>query len=1281
MLFPTIKPGKIRPLLDAGDLVVGGDGADNINGGDGSDTVVGGSYPDTDPTYSTAQTNTVYGLDETNTVHQVDVRDIETVTPPSEQVIAAQCASDGAAGETGPDVVSGGGDRDFVIGGAGNDSLSGGGGNDVVCGRAGADVLDGDGVDVPVKLQGDDRVLGGPGPDRLYGSGGMDTMLGDEGDDLLRGGEEDDTLSGGAGSDLMLGEGGVDTVDGDNGAGLAQVKAVAADTDSSGREVVCSTSTSIVSGRIDLDGDLAGNDNGRLEGLAVVGGRLMDVSESNFTGIVAGVVFADGLADLNGSGKIETRTRSVVGDTGSIPLAGITGVVGNGDCVLGGDGVDKRLDGGEGADYVDAGAGDDNNVHGGPGNDLVRGGDGNDLVHGDAGDDLVAGDAGDDTLFGNQGADVLRGGSGVDLLAGGSSSAGAPDGADEVLGDGGDDVVLGGNATLSRTAIPGTAIPGLGITLLKTDDAGPDDKVYGGYGDDWVFAQGGDDKAYGGPGADVVEGGPGNDRVQGDDGADLLVGGSSTTGSVTVDRSASGVDDGNDTVVGDEGVDGLDGADVMVGDNARLQLVAGSDRSRWNRLRPDVEVELFDVPGASAPAASSSGKDTMRGGGLDDLILGQSGDDTISGGDGDDGIEGGAGGDAVHGDAGDDELIGGSWTAATYDGGNNDVLFGDAGNDLLLGDNGNPANGSEPYVTLLDAPAKGATTSPAFFGADQLLGGSGEDRLFGQGGSDVLDGDAGMDALEGGAGADTLSGGSEDDVLTGGSSSSDGVISPLRTATGQLDADDTLSGGPGDDALAGDNARLDRTSAMRADGTRLRSVLLFDLATASKDAGAGVGSGDTLSGDDGRDLVFGQAGDDALSGGTGADYLEGNAGDDSLDGGEGEDDLIGGGSTKDGAVITVFGIMVTDRLLTSLSKTTDDSAAGLVDGNDVLEGGDAGDVLLGDNGRVTRDGPNVTLDGGASGPQAVRHVAMADQGPGVWSGSDRLDGGLGDDDLYGQFDNTTTARPQQTYQPPVGDDVAVAGDILVGGGGDDALIGDQGVDVPTPAAALGATSRTVKDSKSFISELVRPLGTLVRVVTLTQSPLGGDDLILGSDGADSVHAGAGRDVINAGAGDDVVFAGDGADALWGGTDHDRMFGGAGNDLLDIKRRTRDPKLWQVAAPAEDTDRRRRTFNGRDVLFGGAGADAMQADQGDEGSARRMQGDRLIDWRSTTNYYKLCQSGYGPGKVLNTANSSMISTLRQLAAATGSVGSAELAIPGKERVMRYPGTRTFVCETR
>jgi Ca2+-binding RTX toxin-like protein len=1270
-LFPTTDPAVIGPLLDAGDLVVGDDGNDQVKGGDGSDVAVGGDYDTTGAAYTGTQTLHAFGVTPTGHLTEVVVT-TPTLVLPSLSQVRAECALDGTAG-TGRDDVTGGSDRDYVLGSAGADTLSGGGGADVVCGRAGDDLLDGDGSDVVPADEGADEVHGGPGRDRIYGSGGADTMYGDAGDDLARGGPGNDTAEGGTGSDLLLGEAGADTLLGDNSGTPSAAEGDA-------REITCAASTSVVNGGIDLNGDLSANglDDGQLEGLAVTDGLVRDAADAAYTGMLGNVVFIAGRADLDGNGSIVARSVSRTGDTGAVELAGMTGAVGDGDCLLGGDAADTALNGQDGGDYVDAGDGDDTVVRGGPGADLVRGGNGADTERGDAGNDLVAGDAGDDLLLGGTGDDVLRGSSGNDLLAGGTDTANATDGRDELLGDGGDDVLAGGNASMARTAGADTAIAGRAVTLLATPASGSglDDQLFGGYGDDWAFGQNGDDSVRGGPDKDVVEGGPGADTVAGDDGDDLAVGGSSTAAGVTVNRSGAGQPDGADTVLGDAGVDGIDGSDVLAGDNARLDpepASGGVARTRWARVRPLVALELFDAPTTVAPDATTSGGDTMSGGGGNDLVVGQSGDDTVSGGAGDDAVEGNAGDDTVTGDDGNDELVGGSWTGGSYDAsapGRFDHLEGNGGNDVLVGDNGSVT----PQVRLYDVPAPGATVAASSAGRDELLGGDGNDTAFGQSADDTLSGGDGADALEGDAGTDTVAGGAGDDVLVGGGSALDGVIAPTRLGNTLPDSGDSLSGDGGDDVLAGDNARVDaQPGTVRADGTALRTVRLFDVESAGSPM---AGAADTLAGGTGRDLLFGQGGDDTIGGGDGDDVLEGNAGQDRLAGEGGEDDLVGGGSVTSGIVISGTG--AGDRLLSPPAGLTDTSAAGMLDGDDALYGGfrtappagaqaDAADVILGDNGRVTRNGAVL-------GGHAVRAVAMADATPGVTSGSDLLVGSLGDDELYGQLDDTGDGGGQSVGA------VLAGGDVLYGDEGDDALVGDQGVDVPTPAAALGAVNTTLSENGSFVTELVRQAGSLVRVVTTTQPAVGGDDVLFGGTGNDSLHAGAGADLANADDGDDVVFGADGNDALWGGGGHDRLFGGTGGDFLDIKKRTGDPALWQVVAPAADTDNRKATVNGADTTYGGSGADAAQADVGDNG---RTPGDRLIDWTGVFNLYLVCTGAYGSGKIQNSPDPATQSMLTELARSTGSVGPGELALVpvGGDTNPKYPGAPgNFTCET-
>ena len=412
------------------------------------------------------------------------------------------------------------------------------------------------------------------------------------------------------------------------------------------------------------------------------------------------------------------------------------------------------------------------------------------------------------------------------------------------------------------------------------------------------------------------------------------------------------------------------------------------------------------------------------------------------------------------------------------------------------------------------------------------------------------------------------------------------------------------------------------------------------------------------------------------------DVLEGGPGEDLLAGGGGADDLLGGSSSRTGALIEG----ASDRLLVAAGSprvvtAPDASAAGVADGRDVLYGdtapdlvtsapdGTAGhDVLLGDNGRITRDG--TTVPGRTDRP--VRIVSMADTTAGATSGSDVLDGQGGDDDLYGQLEAVGSVA-----SGTVGLNVPVPGDLLRGGAGDDLLVGDQATAVQLAASVLGGPV-TLRTNGDFIVEQVRAAGTLVAQVTLTQPTVGGTDVLLGEDGRDVVHGGAGDDLSNGGAGDDVVYGGFGVDVLWGGLAHDRLFGGAGDDALDLKVLGADPALWRAVAPVEDRDGRRTTANGRDTVIGGRGADRLQADEGDTG---KVPGDRLLDWTGVHNLYAVCDGAYGAGKIQNKYDPATADLLNELARSTGSVGADEISLPGNgEETSKHPlAPGNFTCE--
>ena len=94
-------------------------------------------------------------------------------------------------------------------------------------------------------------------------------------------------------------------------------------------------------------------------------------------------------------------------------------------------------------------------------------------------------------------------------------------------------------------------------------------------------------------------------------------------------------------------------------------------------------------------------------------------------------------------------------------------------------------------------------------------------------------------------------------------------------------------------------------------------------------------------------------------------------------------------------------------------------------------------------------------------------------------------------------------------------------------------------------------------------------------------PTDGDDVILGTEGDDTINAGRGRDVICGLGGDDVIKAGKGPDIVFGGAGDDVIDGGKGADVLK-------------AGAGDDTV---SGGNGADTLVGFSGADDLRGNSG------------------------------------------------------------------------------------
>jgi Ca2+-binding RTX toxin-like protein len=422
----------------------------------------------------------------------------------------------------------------------------------------------------------------------------------------------------------------------------------------------------------------------------------------------------------------------------------------------------------------------------------------------------------------------------------------------------------------------------------------------------------------------------GNQNILGSSGNDLI---NSLLGDNTLNGGA-----GNDTVsytASGEGVDVnlntgqasnslgtvqdvLTSIENVLGSGFADSLIAGSGNFLEGGAGDDMLQSLLGGNtldgGAGTDAASFLGQtDGVTASLLSGAALGGLGQDVLTG------IESLIGsdfGDTLIGDAGDNLLMGGLGADTLLGGGGGlDTIDGGIGIDTAdLGDLSQPL-----AIDLAQGQASGAGVTLSLLGIEDVIATDGADSVTGDDGANSLDGGVGDDTLNGGAGDDTLNGGDGDDTVSYQGAPS-GVTVDLQTdaASGGAGADtlvsiehvigsefgDTISGDAfanrlegrgGDDVLNGRaaNDTLDggagSDTASYADAAGAVSI---DLAAGVASGGAGndtligienvQGSRfvDTLSGDDGDNLIRGMGSADQIAGGLGDDTLDGGAGKD-----------------------------------------------------------------------------------------------------------------------------------------------------------------------------------------------------------------------------------------------------------------------------------------------------------------------------------------------------------------------------------------------------------------
>ncbi len=469
------------PTLGGTDTIVAGNGPDVVMGGSGADIILASG--------DDVLRDIVLGDNGLASFTNAGVLTLIRTTDPS---------------HGGADVITTGNGPDVIMGGAAGDFIESGSGDDIILGDNGEALFTG--ASVLLSIESTDPTIGGD--DTIHAGDGRDIVFGGTGSDMISGGGDSDVLLGdhghldaelnytsiftgaadGGGSDTIYGDGGDDFILGQQG----------------GDNLFGGAGEDDITGGHNVIGGSDGDDivDGGTEADVIIGDNGVIVRSQNPDGSY--VRHPDPFADV---------VRSVT-----------------------------RFDD---IDYV-------------AGNDTLSGGDGEDIIHGQRGNDTIDGGAGDDELFGELGSDTIQGGTGNDVVLGDVGMVSRALNADgtarinssgsfhrdvlledvgyisEVIGmdtpDGmaadpafaqkiaNSDMVLltgsyeaGGMASNGYGGVGGKSINpvsgawGTDMILIDLVDA-QDDILDGGEGDDVLFGQRGDDTIAGGAGNDLIFG-------------------------------------------------------------------------------------------------------------------------------------------------------------------------------------------------------------------------------------------------------------------------------------------------------------------------------------------------------------------------------------------------------------------------------------------------------------------------------------------------------------------------------------------------------------------------------------------------------------------------------------------------------------------------------------------------------------------------------------------------------------------------------------------------------
>ena len=550
------------------------------------------------------------------------------------------------------------------------------------------------------------------------------------------------------------------------------------------------------------------------------------------------------------------------------------------------------------------------------------------------------------------------------------------------------------------------------------------------------------------------------------------------------------------------------------------------------------------------------------------------------------------------------------------------------------------------------------------FSANEVIDGkAGNDTLYGKNGDDQLIGGLGNDTLIGGAGSDTYvftKGDGQDIIDDDGHHANatdrleiSGYVASEASITRPDGTDDLLI------TFSGTNDQITLTNTINGsdsdqieeitfeDGTiwtmdDVRNMLNSAAATDGDDVITGANGNESFNGMAGNDIIRGLGGNDTLDGGLGNDVLEGGQGNDtyvfSIGGGK---DVIDDNGFPGEDTLLIHGYDPTEVVLsrTSASNTLEITFVGSDDQITIINTLDGSTnhhiehIQFDDGTQWSMSDVRIRLLAKEStdGDDSIFGFSSDDIISGGLGtdliesnhGDDTLTGGKGDDTLKGAGGNDTYYYARGDGADIIDDDWNSNSDVLIltdvtssevnllRDGADITLVISESAPGVNDGGLL-ALLRTVEDGSSGIDRVEFSDGVAwskadIRSRVLSDGATDGDDVIEGTNAADTVFGGLGNDVINGYNGDDNLTGGKGDDTLRGagGNDTYHYTRGDGADVVEDLWNSNNDVLDLAGITSSDVSLVR---DGADVTLVIAESTSGAGDSGSLKLVRTVDGD-------------------------------------------------------------------------